>query len=502
MNSIQVNTEIHDIAFLEPFEAYLGLREYFGSREVYLLESLSGPAKDAQSTLLGFKPILAITTLGSKIKLDGVHPIVERVVHEALQAGLLISEIDGMHLKSRKKLWDFFRFVQSQFSVTVPDPGQAFYFGYFGYLGYDTAWSIEDLPFEIPVNESIPDVVMSIYQGLIEFNLVENTARLIINQSPCTWDNIHCEDIINLLNRPIPINTADLDDITDSVSIDFTVNKDRYEESVRKALDYIAIGDIYQVQLGNQINIKSTIDPLIVYRRLRSRNPSPYMYLAPFGEITLVGASPEMYVKIQDRTITMRPIAGTCRRGFTLDEDEELIRQLKMDEKELAEHIMLVDLCRNDIGRICSSKSLEVEELIAVEQYSHVNHLVSSVRGEQRADKDMYDIIGATFPAGTMTGAPKVRAMEIIEELETTRRGPYAGALGFIDFNGFVNMALCIRTAVYQEPDLYAIRASAGVVADSKPENEWKETFHKMGALFWAVTGKEVLNEGDSYRCI
>lgn len=400
-----------------------------------------------------------------------------------------------MHLRNRKDLWDFLRFVQSQFTVSVPDRGEAFYFGFFGYLGYDTAWSVESLPRQIPNDGTVPDLALSLYQGLIEYNLVDKTVRLILNQAAEGWDDLSKAEICLMLHKgDLQMNRV-LTDAVEPLSVEYTIDSQVYQNNVRKALSYISAGDIYQVQLGNQVNIDSPMTPVDVYRRLRVRNPSPYMYLATFGGMTLIGASPELYIKIQGGNIIMRPIAGTCPKGPTPEENVRLIEALKRDEKEVAEHIMLVDLCRNDIGRVCETGTLEVEELMAIEKYSHLNHLVSSVRGAKKATNDMYDIIAATFPAGTMTGAPKIRAMEIIEELETTRRGAYAGAMGFIDFNGYVNMALCIRTAVHHKPDSYSIRASAGVVADSVPEKEWSETFHKMGALFWAVTGREVLNE-------
>lgn len=499
MLSIPVTTEIHEIPFQEALEAYLLLQEHFGEHGVFLLESMTGPSKDAQSTFIGFQPLLKIMIKGTSLKFDGCSSIVKRLLDGAMSAGLLIVE-DELHLKNRECLWGFLRFVQSLFSVEVPEPGQSFYFGLFGYLGYDTAWSVEKLPYMIPDEDSVPDIILSIYQGLVEYNLVTHTAQLILNQSnDHEWDKLSVDDIIHVLDRTSERQSGNATDhIEAPLEVEFTIDRQVYENHVTKALSYISIGDIYQVQLGNQVNIRSEVEPLTVYRRLRERNPSPYMYLVPYSEMALIGASPELFVKIQGGNIAMRPIAGTCPRGHTEEEDLILTNKLMSDEKEISEHIMLVDLCRNDIGRVCREGTLEVEELMIIEKYSHVNHLVSSVEGKVDCGKDVFDIIAATFPAGTMTGAPKVRAMEIIEELETTRRGPYAGALGFIDFNGYVNMALCIRTAVYREPGNYSIRASAGVVADSKPENEWRETFHKMGALYWAITGKEVLHESTS----
>ena len=215
------------------------------------------------------------------------------------------------------------------------------------------------------------------------------------------------------------------------------------------------------------------------------------MYLARFGAVTVIGASPEVFVRIEGDVVTMRPLAGTVPRSFDPAIDRGRAAALLADPKEVAEHIMLVDLCRNDIGRICRPGSLDVDVLMAPEAYSHVIHMVSNVTGTKDVAHDPYDVIAATFPAGTMTGAPKIRAMEIIEALETARRGLYAGAVGMIDFNGFTNLALCIRSTLHAE-GAYRIRASAGVVADSVPEKEWRETLAKMGASYWAITGSEI----------
>ncbi|MFB9326088.1 anthranilate synthase component I family protein [Paenibacillus aurantiacus] len=501
MNKIDVRTEIAELPYREPFDTYLALRRKFGQEELYILESLSGPAKDAQSTFIGFGPVFSVALSGTRVAFQGAAAVIKLVAGRAEAAGLLARREDGFHLSGRKELWNLLRHIQGQFNVDVPSPGEAFHFGFFGYMGYDTAWAVEDLPYRIPAAGQTPDIVLAIYQGLIEYNVVKRSARLVLNQAPGAWDDLPAETVLAALGEADDMNAAmpqEPEPMPAPHGIAYTMERSRYEDNVRQALAYISVGDIYQVQLGNQIHIQSDVSPLAVYQRLRERNPSPYMYLASFGEMTLVGASPELFLRLAGGEISMRPIAGTCKRGADERENERLVAALLADEKELAEHIMLVDLCRNDIGRVCSFGTLEVDELLAVEKYSHLNHLVSSVVGKRDPGKDMYEIIAATFPAGTMTGAPKVRAMEIIEELETTRRGPYAGALGFIDFSGYVNMALCIRTAVHTADGRYSVRASAGVVADSKPENEWLETFHKMGALFWAITDREVLHESVS----
>ncbi|MFD0588650.1 anthranilate synthase component I family protein [Paenibacillus sp. GCM10027627] len=489
-------TETYAMPAHDSFQAYLKLKSYFGQSEVFLLESLSGPAKDAQSTILGFKPLLTLNVWDRKVQLSGNPGLSESIVRDAIELHLLSKNKEEISLVDKEDLWNLLRFIQARFAASAEGDGNSFTFGYFGYFGYDTASYIEQLPRIIAGDESVPDVSLTIYQGLIDYNLIEGTTRLILNQAPLHWESIDRKEIETIVFDSISVRGFEEDGVVEPDQVDFTIEQQQYEENVKKALSYIAKGDIYQVQIGHQIHVKSKVDPIEVYKRLRLRNPSPYMYLAPFGEITLIGASPELFVKVQDDLITMRPIAGTCPRGKTPMEDDYLVLKLKTDEKEIAEHIMLVDLCRNDIGRVCSPGTLEVDDLMTIEQYSHVNHLVSSVTGVKERKMDAYAIIAATFPAGTMTGAPKVRAMEIIEELETTRRGPYAGALGFIDFSGFVNMALCIRTTIHNaSKQEYYLRASAGVVADSKPEMEWRETFHKLAATYWAVTGKEVVYE-------
>jgi anthranilate synthase component 1 len=264
-----------------------------------------------------------------------------------------------------------------------------------------------------------------------------------------------------------------------------------FRAGVDKALDHIAAGDIYQVQLGHALTIESEADPVAVYRRLRVRNPAPYMVLGRLGGTELVGASPEVFVHATGGIATMRPLAGTIRRGATPAEDDAAAEKLRTDPKEIAEHVMLVDLCRNDLGRVSVPGSLAVDELLATEAYSHVHHLVSTVRARLEPAVDGFALLEAAFPAGTMTGAPKVRAMEIIEGIEASRRGAYAGAFGAIDFSGYVDTGLAIRTASYRD-GTYTIRASAGIVADSNPQAEWRETLAKLGAGYWAITGEEI----------
>lgn len=263
-------------------------------------------------------------------------------------------------------------------------------------------------------------------------------------------------------------------------------SREEHAEAVLKAKEYIAAGDIIQVVLSRRMEVEVTSSPFQIYRALRSINPSPYMFLLQFEDCQLIGASPEILVTERDKHVVTRPIAGTVRRGKTLAEDKELEAQLLADPKERAEHIMLVDLHRNDIGRVCEYGSVQVDQLMVTEKYSHVIHIVSNVIGELRPDKDAYDLIRATFPAGTLSGAPKIRAMEIIEELEPVKRGPYGGCIGYFSFTGDMDTAITLRTIVMKGQTAY-VQAGGGIVADSDPEAEYQETVNKAGALMRAI---------------
>jgi anthranilate synthase component 1 len=259
-----------------------------------------------------------------------------------------------------------------------------------------------------------------------------------------------------------------------------------FEAAVEKAREYIRAGDIMQVVLSQRLSIPFEAEPLDLYRALRTLNPSPYMYFVDLDDFQIVGSSPEILVRLEDDEVTVRPIAGTRRRGKDRAEDQAMQEELLADPKERAEHIMLVDLGRNDAGRVASTGSVRVTDRMVVERYSHVMHIVSNVVGRLRDGLDAIDVLRATFPAGTVSGAPKVRAMEIIDELEPTRRGIYAGAVGYLSWSGNMDTAIAIRTAVIKNGTLY-IQAGAGIVADSVPRLEWKETMNKARAIFRAV---------------
>ena len=262
--------------------------------------------------------------------------------------------------------------------------------------------------------------------------------------------------------------------------------KEAFEDAVLKGKDYIMSGDVVQVILSQRFERKFDIEPFHIYRALRVINPSPYMYYIDTGDAQLVGSSPEILVRLEGRKIILRPIAGTRKRGETEEEDKILEEELRKDPKEMAEHIMLVDLGRNDVGRVAKTGSVKVTELMTVERYSHVMHLVSNVEGSLKNGLDAFDVLGACFPAGTVTGAPKVRAMEIIEELEPMRRGPYAGAVGYLSYSGNMDTCITIRTLVIKRNKVY-VQAGAGIVADSVPEKEYTETVNKAMGMMRAV---------------
>jgi len=338
---------------------------------------------------------------------------------------------------------------------------------------------------------------LTLYQNIINVNLRENKTTLTVNNSKDDlFSTSDKDEIINL------ITTLNVTEHDQNHNYDYnyhstpSIQKELYFNWFEKAKRHINVGNIYQIQLGHEITIESNIPPFQVYLRLRKYNPSPYMYFFKTNEgVYIIGASPEMFVTLtKHNDVIMRPIAGTIRNSNDPIIKENNRKKLLSDEKEKAEHLMLVDLCRNDIARICIPSSLKVNDLIVTEEYSHVIHLVSDISAKLQSGLDKYDVLGASFPAGTMTGTPKIRAIEIIEDTEISERGIYAGCIGFLGFNNIIISALCIRTAVYHDGQ-YSIRASGGVVEDSTNEGEWNETISKLSSTYFAITNKELASE-------
>ncbi|MFD6183024.1 anthranilate synthase component I family protein [Streptomyces goshikiensis] len=483
----RVTTRTHALPQVPTLPAYRALAERFGADEVYLLESAAGPIRDRRYQFVGFGVLLSVSVTDGVVRVEG-RPELRRLLLERARPLLGAEHADGSFaLRTFADLWPLLRATQSMFDAQgSPD---RFRFGFLGYFGYDTVRYVEELPYLIEERPSLPDVQLVLHQGCVVKDLDSERTELLIHESDA-WPALQAQDIASLLARAGHTHPEPAVDTVPDASVSDDTDVQTFRGDVERCLKHIALGDIYQVQIGHELTIRSEADPVGVYERLRRRNASPYMYLASVGGQRVIGASPELFVRIEQGAVTMRPIAGTLPRTGT--DDEAAAKQLSSDPKEIAEHTMLVDLCRNDIGRIALADSLELPDEFVVERYSHVLHLVSTVVGRLDPQKDAFDAIAALFPAGTMTGTPKIRAMEIIESIENSRRGLYAGALGLIDVGGYTNLALCIRT-LFHHDGTYRTRASAGIVADSDPANEWRETLAKMSAAHWAVTGKELL---------
>jgi anthranilate synthase component 1 len=369
--------------------------------------------------------------------------------------------------------------------------------GLVGYFGYDTVRYIEPrlAAFDKPDLIGCPDILLMVSDELVVFDNLSGTLQLIVHVDPAGEDayargQARLDTLTEQLHRSIPDVGAG-DHATDVVveEADFVSGMTRagFESAVERIKDYIVEGDAMQVVLSQRMSIPFAAAPLDLYRALRSLNPSPYMYYLDLGDFHIVGSSPEILVRLEDDMVTVRPIAGTRPRGQDETEDRRLEQELLADPKELAEHLMLIDLGRNDAGRVSEIGSVTLTENMLIERYSHVMHIVSNVTGKIRPGMSAIDVLRATFPAGTVSGAPKIRAMEIIDELEPVKRGVYAGAVGYLSWSGNMDTAIAIRTAVIKDGTLH-IQAGAGIVADSVPRNEWDETMNKGRAIFRAVT--------------
>jgi anthranilate/para-aminobenzoate synthase component I len=478
----------------DPFDSFIALRSAYGPSGCFLLESLAGPIADRGRAVVGFGALLQVTVRGSLVTLSGQSAVTEPLRERLLQLRIVASKNNELHLIADPDFWALQRAIRDAFAIGDLRE-DAYSFGFFAVYGYDSVRRIESLPHLIPDDQPRPELVLLITRGSVSYDLHQAQAEIITAHCPA-WDSISGAEVSQLLaDAGSPEMGALSVPAPDKVHDSITVAD--YCAGVEQALAHIVEGDIYQVQLGHEISITSAAEDLVVYQRLRQRNPSPYMSFVDFGESTLISASPELFLRITGANMVMRPIAGTAPRTGDPQIDDPRVAQLCADEKELAEHLMLIDLCRNDLGRVAEIGSVEVDEYMVVENFSHVFHLVSNVIARKDPSFDEYDVIQATFPAGTMTGAPKVRAMEIIEKLETTRRGGYAGAFGLLDFGGFVNTGLTIRS-IFSAAGVFHLRASGGVVADSTPQGEWRETLAKLSATYWAVTDRELLAQGDA----
>lgn len=441
----------------------------------YLLESIQGGEKWARYSFLGSgSPLVIYEDRGDLCVKKGSHR--RRIPSR------------GAPLDRLRELMEAYR------PVTVPNLPR-FVGGAVGYLGYDIVKTFEDLPSRRKEHLDLPDFAFLLTETLLIFDNVSQKIKVVANahvKSTSERDvraayrqaTGRIEAMIDRIRRPL----KRVKPKRRRSPIRFTSNMSKvdYEKMVSRAQEYIKAGDIFQCVLSQRWETSLQAPPFQLYRALRVVNPSPYMYYLRIAGVELVGSSPEILVRCEEGLVSVRPIAGTRRRGTTMEEDAELERRLLADSKERAEHIMLVDLGRNDIGRVAERGSVRVESLMNVERYSHVMHIVSNVTGRLDATKTVYDVLKASFPAGTVSGAPKIRAMEIIEELEPTKRGPYAGAVGYISFSGNMDMCINIRTVVVSRHRAF-IQAGAGIVADSNPEHEYEETCNKSRAMMKAI---------------
>ncbi|MBD3383764.1 anthranilate synthase component I [candidate division KSB1 bacterium] len=364
--------------------------------------------------------------------------------------------------------------------------------GLFGYLGYDCVRYIEKLPDQSRDDTRLADIHLFVPQRIVVFDNLLNTISLIVFVKPAQSSKSEYAAAVRMLqNMQKCILAASLFKTeppvsAKKISVTSNVSKAQFQDLVVKAKEYIKRGDVFQVVLSQRLRVTSQARPFDIYRGLRVVNPSPYMFYMEMGRTSLLGSSPETLVKLDQGNVKVKPIAGTCKRGETEQQDRELIEALLRDPKERAEHTMLVDLGRNDVGRICKYGSVRVEDLMSIEKYSHVIHIVSSVEGKLNENMDSIDVFKACFPAGTVSGAPKVRAMEIIDHLEPNRRSIYAGAVGYFSFNGDMDVCIAIRTIYIHNGNIY-LQAGAGIVADSVPEREYRETYNKAMGLLKAV---------------
>ena len=452
-----------------PLSLYLKLAQ---QRYTFLLESVVGGERFGRYSFIGLPAKLRIRVRDGHVEVEDRGGVVER--H------------DGDPLAFLRQFMGRFR--------AAPQPGlPRFCGGLAGYFGYDTIRYIErklearrDSPSDALAD--LPEMLLLLTDELAVIDNLAGKIYLIVYADPgeanAYWN---AQDRLQQLRRKlrtpatIPYQTA-----TSVTRAESELGADAFQAAVRRAKEYIAAGDIMQVVLSQRMHLPFAASPLSLYRALRSLNPSPYMFYYDLGDFHVVGASPEILVRKEGQTVTLRPIAGTRPRGATREADEQLAVELAADPKEIAEHVMLLDLGRNDVGHVAATGSVRVTEQFEIERYSHVMHMVSNVEGELPQGTTSLDVLAASFPAGTVSGAPKVRAMEIIDELEPTRRGVYAGAVGYISFQDDMDLAIAIRTAVIRDGMLY-VQVGAGIVHDSVPETEWQETLNKARAVLRAA---------------
>ncbi|RUM92629.1 MAG: anthranilate synthase component I [Thiomicrospira sp.] len=441
----------------------------------YLFESVQGGDKWGRYSIIGLPCSKRLVIKGHQITVLEGEKVVEQQVSEDPLAWI--------------------EAFQSRFKVFHQPGLPAFTGGLVGYFGYDTIRYVESrLQASEPEKDDIqaPDIQLLVSEEIVVFDNLSGQVHVIVHadlsqKNAYSKAEARVAEIAELIQQPMSVPN-DLPKETILTEQDFvsSFGEDAFKQAVAKIKEYILAGDAMQVVISQQMSVDFDAAPIDLYRALRYLNPSPYMFFLDLGDLQIVGSSPEILVRLEDNTVTVRPIAGTRRRGLTPEKDQALEEDLLSDPKELAEHLMLIDLGRNDVGRIANVGSVELTEKMIVERYSHVMHIVSNVNGQAKPGMSSIDVLRATFPAGTVSGAPKIRAMEIIDELEPVKRGVYAGAVGYLGWHGNMDTAIAIRTAVIKDGRLF-VQAGAGVVADSVPQSEWDETMNKGRAIFKAA---------------
>ncbi len=472
-NRIPVSIEV--LADLEtPLSAYRKVAEGPYS---FLFESVQGGEKWGRYSIIGLpcRTLLKIFGHRAETWTDG-----ELVASEEVSDPLAYAEV-----------------FRDRYQTAPHADLPVFHGGLVGYFGYDTVRYVEGrLAGSAPPDRlGTPDILLMVAEEVLVFDNLAGTIRLIVNVDPSVENALataqaRLESLADRLTRvvdplpPVILEASRHSALEEAAESDFT--RERFEAAVDKVKEYVLAGDVMQVVPSQRMSIPFTAPPLNLYRALRNLNPSPYMYFLDLEDFHIVGSSPEILARLQQGEVTVRPMAGTRRRGHTEEEDLALEQELLADPKEIAEHLMLIDLGRNDVGRIAQTATVQLTDKMVVERYSHVMHIVSNVTGKLQPEHSAFDVLKAALPAGTLSGAPKIRAMEIIDELEPVKRGVYGGAVGYISWAGDMDTAIAIRTAVIKDNKLY-VQVGAGVVADSVPALEWKETHNKARAMFRAA---------------
>ena len=442
----------------------------------FLFESVVGGERIGRYSILGADPWKRIEARGRQVTISTAQGIERKAEVDDPLAELqaMLTELEAVHLPGLPR----------------------FCGGAVGYAGYDVVRYSEQLDSPPPDDRGLPDLSFAIYDQVVIFDHISKTILVVAHSSPdasdpeVAWQDAcsRVDDLCALLQQSeAGLQTVDISlDAAPPETPASDFSRESFEAAVEKCREYIRAGDIFQVVLSQRLQKETTAAPLDIYRALRVVNPSPYMFLIRTPEMHLIGSSPEIMVRVDEGLTTVRPLAGTRPRGATPEEDLALEKELLADEKERAEHVMLIDLARNDVGRVAQYGSVQLKDEMIVERYSHVMHITSSVTGQLREGLSAFDALRAALPAGTVSGAPKVRAMEIIDELEPHRRGPYAGAVGYIDFSGNMDTCIALRTLVMQGQTVY-IQAGAGIVADSVPAKEYDETLNKARAMLKSI---------------